>query len=113
VAAGFLLGLARVSARAIVGLFRDGYGFILMIVALLISRLGFWRPGQSARMTPLAFVVRQRRCSDGCCCGADLRAVYGGSRYLIYIGTLIGAAGGTATSLNLVVGYAGQFRDVA
>jgi branched-chain amino acid transport system permease protein len=35
--------------------------------------------------------------------------VYGGSRYLIYIGTLIALQAALATSLNLIVGYAGQF----
>lgn len=35
--------------------------------------------------------------------------VFGGSRYLIYIGTLIALQAALATSLNLVIGYAGQF----
>jgi branched-chain amino acid transport system permease protein len=35
--------------------------------------------------------------------------IYGGSRYLIYIGTLIALQAALATSLNLIVGYAGQF----
>jgi branched-chain amino acid transport system permease protein len=35
--------------------------------------------------------------------------VYGSSRYLIYIGTLIALQAALATSLNLIVGYAGQF----
>ncbi|MBR1125677.1 branched-chain amino acid ABC transporter permease [Bradyrhizobium lablabi] len=34
---------------------------------------------------------------------------YGGSRYLVYIGTLIALQAALATSLNLIVGYAGQF----
>jgi len=34
---------------------------------------------------------------------------FGGSRYLIYIGTLIALQAALATSLNLVIGYAGQF----
>ena len=33
----------------------------------------------------------------------------GGSRYLIYLGTLIALQAALATSLNLVMGYAGQF----
>jgi branched-chain amino acid transport system permease protein len=35
--------------------------------------------------------------------------VYGSSRYLVYIGTLIALQAALATSLNLIVGYAGQF----
>lgn len=35
--------------------------------------------------------------------------VFGGSRYLIYLGTLIALQAALATSLNLVMGYAGQF----
>lgn len=35
--------------------------------------------------------------------------VWGSSRYLIYLGTLIALQASLATSLNLVVGYAGQF----
>ena len=34
---------------------------------------------------------------------------FGGSRYLIYVGTLIALQAALATSLNLVMGYAGQF----
>ena len=33
----------------------------------------------------------------------------GGSRYLLYLGTLIALQAALATSLNLVMGYAGQF----
>lgn len=35
--------------------------------------------------------------------------VLGGSRYLVYLGTLIALQAALATSLNIVMGYAGQF----
>lgn len=35
--------------------------------------------------------------------------VMGGSRYLVYLGTLIALQAALATSLNIVMGYAGQF----
>jgi branched-chain amino acid transport system permease protein len=35
--------------------------------------------------------------------------VVGGSRYLVYLGTLIALQAALATSLNIVIGYAGQF----
>ncbi|VWX61871.1 Branched-chain amino acid ABC transporter permease [Burkholderiales bacterium 8X] len=35
--------------------------------------------------------------------------VFGSSRYLVYLGTLIALQAALATSLNIVIGYAGQF----
>ena len=35
--------------------------------------------------------------------------VFGGSRYIVYLGTLIAMQAALATSLNIVMGYAGQF----
>jgi branched-chain amino acid transport system permease protein len=35
--------------------------------------------------------------------------VFGGSRYLVYLGTLLALQAALATSLNIVMGYAGQF----
>lgn len=47
----------------------------------------------------------------GWLCLAGLLAipVFGGSRYIVYLGTLIVLQAALATSLNIVMGYAGQF----
>jgi branched-chain amino acid transport system permease protein len=61
-------------------------------------------------MTPLAFVARYAPLLGWLLLAALIFVpVYGGSRYLIYVGTLIALQAALATSLNLVVGYAGQF----
>jgi branched-chain amino acid transport system permease protein len=61
-------------------------------------------------MTPLALVARYAPLLGWLLLAALIFVpVYGGSRYLIYIGTLIALQAALATSLNLVVGYAGQF----
>jgi branched-chain amino acid transport system permease protein len=44
-----------------------------------------------------------------CLAGLMFVPVHSGSRYLIYVGTLIALQAALATSLNLIVGYAGQF----
>lgn len=41
--------------------------------------------------------------------GLILVPVFGGSRYLVYLGTLIAIHAALAVSLNLLLGYAGQF----
>lgn len=41
--------------------------------------------------------------------GLLMLPVMGGSRYLVYLGTLLALQGALAVSLNIVMGYAGQF----
>ena len=61
-------------------------------------------------MNPAAFVARALPLVGWLLLAALIFVpAYGGSRYLIYIGTLIALQAALATSLNLIVGYAGQF----
>jgi branched-chain amino acid transport system permease protein len=61
-------------------------------------------------MTPLALVARYAPLLGWLLLAALIFVpAYGGSRYLIYIGTLIALQAALATSLNVIVGYAGQF----
>ena len=129
VLAGFLLGIAEsLGSRYLSASFRDGYGFILLIIALLYFPRGlFGQRGKAARMSATMEEhpsprcrARRPRCAAaspprfrgpaGSCLASCWRCpCWAAVRYIVYLGTLIALQAALATSLNIVMGYAGQF----